>query len=69
LTQIVTRVEKVIWPLIFVGVLLIGLGISLHRTDESAGTVVGVVGIAMVLLGAVLLWVRSRMRDARPERD
>jgi hypothetical protein len=55
--------EKLIWVLIYVGLLTVCLAVFIARADETTGWWVGSIGGASALLGAVLIVVRSRMSD------
>ena len=56
-------IEKLIWLLIFGGLLLASLGLFVRRADADLGTVFVAGGAALALGGAVLIWVRSKMDD------
>ena len=56
-----SRVEVWIWVFIYAGLLVLGLGLAVSRTDGTLGWVVAGVGIICIALGALLVWVRSRM--------
>ena len=55
--------EKLVWVLIYSGLLLVGLGVFLMRSDTVVGWVVVIAGALDVAAGAVLIWVRSRRRS------
>ena len=57
------RVDKLIWTLIFGGLLILGPGFALQRSGEAWGWLVVVAGALAVATGIVLVWVRSRMPD------
>lgn len=61
-----SRVETLVWVLVYGGLFLLGLGFAVKRMDgpdgERLGGVLMAVGGAGVALGAVLVWVRSRMK-------
>lgn len=57
------RLEALIWILIFGGGLLGSLGVFLQSASRTAGGVAIGVGVLAVVLGAVLIWVRSRRPD------
>jgi membrane protein DedA with SNARE-associated domain len=57
------RVETWVWVLVYLGMVLIGVGMSVQRSDELLGWVVTVIGITLDTLGVVLIWVRSRAKD------
>jgi len=57
-----STIDKLIWTLIYGGLLGVGLGVSIQRSDDALGwTIVAAGGIATAL-GAVLVFVRSRMK-------
>ena len=58
-----TTIDKLIWTLIYGGLLGIGLGLSVQRTDDMLGWSFVTVGGAVAVVGAVLVYVRSRMKD------
>jgi hypothetical protein len=51
------------WVLIFGGMLMLALGLVLRRTDPALGWAIAAVSIAAIMLGALLVWVRSRMKE------
>jgi sulfite exporter TauE/SafE len=55
--------EKFIWPLIFVGLFIGGLGFTVARSDDTLGWVLNLVGSVLMLVGALMLWARSRARS------
>jgi len=55
-------VEKLIWVLVYGGLLLVGLGIAVQRSDAALGLGMIVFGAIDAVIGAVLIWVRSRMK-------
>jgi membrane protein DedA with SNARE-associated domain len=57
------RIETWVWVLVYGGMVLLGLGLSVQRSDASLGWAIVALGIALVVIGAVLVWVRSRMND------
>ncbi len=57
------RVDKLVWTLIFGGLLVLGPGVSLQRAGESWGWLVIVAGALAVVIGVILVWVRSRIPD------
>ena len=58
------RVEVLIWTLVYGGLLFAGLGIALARNHESYGIALVVAGALGVVIGAVLVWVRSRLHES-----
>ena len=57
------RVDTAVWVFIYSGLLLLGFGIELRREASSFGWPVLMLGAAAFVIGALLVWVRSRMRD------
>ena len=53
------RLHKIIWTLIFVGLLAVILGIFAGKADGTAGWIMIVVGGLLTATGAVLIYVRS----------
>jgi len=57
------RIGTLIWALIFGGLFVVAIGIALERSGESYGwSFIGAGGVAIVV-GFVLVWVRSRMPE------
>jgi len=59
------RLEKWIWILIYGGLFAIILGIATGRTEEALGWAMAVPGAALVAVGVVLIYVRSRLPDRK----
>jgi hypothetical protein len=56
-------VDKLIWVLVYAGLLVICLGVFVKRNAEGLGwTLIGL-GAVVAVAGAALIWVRSRMPD------
>jgi glucan phosphoethanolaminetransferase (alkaline phosphatase superfamily) len=56
--------EKWIWILIYGGLFMLILGIATGRTDATLGWFMAVPGAAVALVGVVLIYVRSRLKDS-----
>jgi hypothetical protein len=56
------RLDVLIWVLIFGGLIAVGLGLAVRRADGPLGWTIVVVGGLAAAAGAVLVWVRSRMK-------
>lgn len=54
-------VEKLVWVLVYGGIVLAALGYFVARTDENMGLVMQLVGGVGVAAGVLLIWWRSRM--------
>ena len=55
------RLHKIIWTLIFGGLLTVVLGIFVGKTDDAIGWSMVALGSVMASVGAVLIYVRSTM--------
>ena len=55
------RLHKIIWALIFGGLLTLILGIFVEKTDVAIGWMMIAAGSVMTVVGAVLIYVRSTM--------
>ena len=55
------RLHKIIWALIFGGLLTIILGIFVGRTDDTIGWMMVTTGGVLTVMGAVLIYVRSTL--------
>ncbi|RST56422.1 hypothetical protein [Variovorax sp. MHTC-1] len=55
--------EKWIWILIYGGLFMLVLGIATGRTDATLGWAMAVPGVVVALVGVVLIYVRSRLKD------
>ena len=60
------RVERLVWILIYGGLIVFVVGVALSRGGLDYGWSVSVVGIVVAVAGVVLVYVRSRMAD-RPD--
>lgn len=59
------RIQKWSWILIYLGMILLALGLSVQRSDAALGWGIAVPGIALIVIGVVLIWVRSRMKNTK----
>lgn len=58
----IARLHKIIWTLIFGGLLTLVLGLSTRRMDDTCGWSMVVVGLLLAGAGVVLIYVRSKMK-------
>ena len=58
------RLHKIIWALIFGGLLSVIFGIFVSQTDNAVGWMMIIGGVVLTVAGAVLVYVRSTMPDA-----
>lgn len=57
-------VEKLVWVLIYGGLIVVGLGAALLRGERDAlGWSLVLGGGTAAAIGVLLIWVRSRMKD------
>jgi hypothetical protein len=54
--------ERLVWILIYSGLLLASLGVFLMRIDTLLGWIFVIAGLVDAAAGAVLIWVRSRRK-------
>ena len=57
------RLETLIWVLIYGGLLTLVLGGFMARDQDGAGVEIMLVGGFVALIGAGLVYVRSRLRE------
>ena len=55
--------DKLIWTLIYGGLLSVGLGLSIQPGDNPLGWAFISGGAVVGIAGAVLVYVRSRMKE------
>jgi hypothetical protein len=60
-SKTITRLQQLIWALIYGGLLTLVLGLSVQRTDEVLGWLLVAGGGIVAAIGFVLIYVRSRM--------
>ena len=58
-----SKLETLIWVLIYGGLLLVAFGLFVQRTMVATGWTLIVVGAIVTVVGAVLIWVRSRRKS------
>jgi hypothetical protein len=56
------RVERLVWILVYGGLLALILGIFVQRYDRLLADILQICGTVVACTGAVLIWVRSRMK-------
>lgn len=57
------RLHRIIWVLIYGGLLTLVLGIATGRTDEDLGWTIVLAGVAVAAVGVVLIAVRARLQQ------
>ena len=56
-------VEKLVWVYVYAGLILLGLGLAVQRGDSTIGWTIAAIGAVSIVIGIVLVWVRSRMKQ------
>jgi uncharacterized membrane protein HdeD (DUF308 family) len=59
------RMERIIWTLIYGGLLAMVLGYFMENTQNADATAVYAIGILAAAMGVVMVYVRSRMREEK----
>ncbi|HWP10291.1 MAG TPA: hypothetical protein VNN06_00610 [Ramlibacter sp.] len=54
-------IERLIWTLIYGGLLVLVLGLATRVRDAAVGWILIIAGALLTAGGAVLFWVRSRL--------
>lgn len=62
MSRAVQRVETLVWVLLYGGLLVVGLGLSVQRSDATLGWSMVIVGAIVAAVGVVLIVVRARMK-------
>lgn len=57
------KLEVAIWALIFGGLVVLGLGVAVQRSDAALGWGLIALGAVAAAVGVVLIIVRSRIPD------
>jgi sulfite exporter TauE/SafE len=55
--------DKLIWICIFGGMIAVGLGLAIARSDDTLGWLFMAAGVVLVVVGATMVWLRSRSRS------
>ena len=58
----ISRLENAVWILLYGGLLSLVLGLFTRRVDDDLGLTLVIGGGVAAALGAVLIYVRSRVR-------
>ncbi len=58
-----STVETWIWVLLYGGLLVLSLSVFVARADASFGWALGIGGMLATVLGALLVYLRSRMKE------
>jgi hypothetical protein len=61
----IKQVHKWIWILVYAGLALLALGLSVRQSDAPLGWTLAAPGIALITGGVVLIWIRSRLKSTK----
>ena len=56
------KLDGWVWACIYLGLLLLGLGLAVTSTDGPLGWTIATAGMLLIALGIVLVWARSRLK-------
>lgn len=56
------HVDTAVWLFIYGGIALLGLGLFVIPVEAMLGWAIAPVGLLFVVIGVLLIWVRSRMK-------
>jgi len=56
------RVERLVWILVYGGLIALVLGMFVQRYDRRLADILQIGGTIVAGTGALLIWVRSRMK-------
>ena len=59
------RMERLIWTLIYGGLLALVLGYFVETTQNADATAIYALGILAAAMGVVMVYVRSRLREEK----
>ena len=61
----IARVGALIWVLVYAGLLVCAVGLSLHDTHPNLGKALAISGLLSAAVGVALIGVRARMARSR----
>ncbi|WPB59257.1 hypothetical protein [Xylophilus sp. GOD-11R] len=61
----IARIERLVWVLIYGGLLCLILGIAIRDARAGSGIAMMVLGGIVAAVGVVLIFVRARLREDR----
>ena len=56
------KLDGWVWVCIYLGMLLLGVGLAVARTDSALGWSIATAATLLIALGIVLVWARSRIK-------
>ena len=60
------RIDTWIWVLVYGGLIVLGVGLTVQRSDDSFGWVIALIGALLIAAGTLLVWIRSRKTADNP---
>ena len=60
--RVAGKLDGWVWACIYLGMLLLGLGLAVTRSDSALGWTIATIGMLLIALGIVLVWARSRLK-------
>ena len=60
------RIDTWIWVLVYAGLVIGGVGLAVQRGDPGLGWPIAIFGGVLIAVGALLIWIRSRMNVDKP---
>jgi hypothetical protein len=64
LSGIARRLDTWIWVFVFAGIFVFGLGLAVARTEGGLGLAIAGFGGLLVVVGALMVWARSRIKSS-----
>jgi hypothetical protein len=61
-----STVEKLIWVLLYGGLLVLSLSVFVARRTDTLGALLTLAGGVATVVGVALVWLRSRMKADSP---
>ena len=60
------RIDTWVWVLVYGGLVVLGIGLTVQRSDGTFGWTIALVGALLIAAGALLVWIRSRTTADNP---
>ena len=60
--RVAGKLDGWVWACIYLGMLLLGLGLAVTRSDGALGWTIATIGMLLIAVGIVLVWARSRIK-------
>ena len=63
------RIDTWVWVLVYGGLVVLGVGLTVQRSDDTFGWIIALVGALLIAAGALLVWIRSRTTADKPSTE